>query len=87
MKFPCSLQFLWSVQFQQFIFHLVVCRLVDGWDPKETHKNRFNDYMIMTALIKVQSPTEILILRESISDSKKGVQGHIYSKCGLDSQQ
>ena len=37
----------------------------------------------MTALIKVQSPTEILILRESISDPKKGVQGHIYSKCGL----
>lgn len=63
MKFPCSLQFLWSVQFQQFIFHLVGCSLVDGWDPKETHKNRFNDYMIMTTLIKVQSPTEILILR------------------------
>ena len=41
-----------SLQFQQFIFHLAVCSLVDGWDPKETHKNRFNDYRIMTTLIK-----------------------------------
>lgn len=30
-----------QVEFQQFIFHLVVYNLVDSWDLKEALKNRF----------------------------------------------
>lgn len=58
MKFPVVSNFYVQVEFQQFILHLVVCNLVDGWDLKEFHKNRFNDYMIMIIVIKIQ-PTEI----------------------------
>lgn len=53
-------------RFKQFILHLVVHDFVDGWDPEEIHKNRFNDGVIMIMVIKGPSLTEILNLRESI---------------------
>lgn len=41
-----------QVERQQFIFHLVVRKLVDDSDAKEANKTRLNYYMIMIIVIK-----------------------------------